>query len=853
MASARVRQAIADVEAAQRAVEALQRELAEAEAQRTAQERNVREQAAAASSRVVPAAHPELERDDAPSAVHDAFSGRAPPTAVAFLVVLAPSASRAVPRATLTVAWNAYCPRASDTAPDASALPTQPGSDDWVGLYPTSAPRDFMSLQAAHRWVHYVDGLPAGSATVALPSTPGTFEFRYVHESGFLVAVSSRIVVAAASAAPAAERQAPRAVVADDGAHREAEGGGQPSSLHNFLPSSAGADTVTPPFLLETHARISVYTLFVPLPLFMRARADAADGAAPRGVVHLERGWAPGVRVLADSAAALASGVRAGVEVLFELPRVGSARSAYEATAEDVAECVRACGGGVALPRQLYRLRLHTPHRIEASRCGMKLYGGHFAVRLPMYYTGSVLPDRPASLTTADETLSLRRQGRRLACKGCGGLLMQRSPGDGPKGATPWAMTAFLLPSEHWLEWADMWLCHETQANVYIPAADFGARRGTLLIGETHVAVHPGDVRPDALLLLGSAEDGEGGESAASVESSALSCPLACGRCLALLGKASYPRGPALPSFDDAAALPDALRADLDFVLSLHKDRLSVPLDAAPERCALPGDEVQPRPANALAHYGVCSRLATALLASAQTRSQYRFVLVDGEDAAARLMAARVAANAEADALPADAPAMSRVALLQEAANAAIARAARVVLILVNWNASVRASPVARGPEERVDTLHTLLRPHPPVEGADAPPRADAPFCTARDMPVLQLQYSVVGAGLAAGSEALAERVLTWANGVVRGHGSGGGRHAAHGHSHGAGEEHEEEEGMRPPEPVSLLPEELQEVIAVLQSGTALLPAAARSLGGGGSLALQLGYLPFLAADPSNE
>jgi hypothetical protein len=87
----------------------------------------------------------------------------------------------------------------------------------------------------------------------------------------------------------------------------------------------------------------------------------------------------------------------------------------------------------------------------------------------------------------------------------------------------------------------------------------------------------------------------------------------------------------------------------------------------------------------------------------------------------------------------------------------------------------------------------------------------------------------------------------------VRGHGSGGGRHAAHGHSHGAGEEQEMEEGMRPPEPVSLLPEELQEVIAVLQSGTALLPAAARSLGGGDSLALQLGYLPFLAADPSNE
>jgi hypothetical protein len=78
-------------------------------------------------------------------------------------------------------------------------------------------------------------------------------------------------------------------------------------------------------------------------------------------------------------------------------------------------------------------------------------------------------------------------------------------------------LRAHLLPSAHWLEWSDFWLCHEAERNVLLPRdaeSELGALRGALLLGEAHAQAHPGDVAPAALRLHPAPAPGDDGAAA---------------------------------------------------------------------------------------------------------------------------------------------------------------------------------------------------------------------------------------------------------------------------------------------------------------------------------------------------
>jgi hypothetical protein len=66
---------------------------------------------------------------------------------------------------TMTVSW---------TAPQGSS------AKDWIGLYPTGV------VNSAYGWWQYTNGAAIGSFSVTAPSTPGTYEFRYLLDDGYV-------------------------------------------------------------------------------------------------------------------------------------------------------------------------------------------------------------------------------------------------------------------------------------------------------------------------------------------------------------------------------------------------------------------------------------------------------------------------------------------------------------------------------------------------------------------------------------------------------------------------------------------------------------------------------------------
>lgn len=717
-----------------------------------------------------------------------------------------------------------------------------------------------------------------------------------------------------------------------------------------------------PPFLLEKHVRISTYQLYIPLPRHVRATPSHTSVAPPApsppsakhsngsaagahlssSAVHsavqapalpfvlLPQKWKPGVAVEGD--VSLSSSLPPSVEVMFELPRFGvspascgdgasvatgngkddsSGTCAYDAS-EGEAKLAASLTQAqlLSLPRDLYRLKLRLQHRVERSKCSMRIADDHIVIRMPLYYGGAALPDRPPSLISAEETVSLRRQGRKLACRDCGNAIMAEAATAASSAATGSAndvastngsadgiarssamtvdmaaaggagMKAHILPSEYWLEWSDHWLCHETQANIYIPDVDFGAMRGVVLMGETHFQMHPGDCRPGALavrpdvpalqevihheqrlqrnasgLQHGHAE-ADGGHTHVHDDhhhnhhdddaaddadfqfghDGAVPCVVECSRCCAPLGSvrfrvrqdlraralqgSSFPIVPGCGSSYAAASSAmvltdewlDKLSPDADPVLRLNKDRLSVPVDAdstAPGRqAAAPSHR-----SNALRRYGVCSRLGNDMLSAAQARGTYSFLLV-ASDAGS----------------PVPIPASSSGADDGHAGTSAMAQRyanARIAVTLVNWNSSVRGSPMHRPWNEAIDSdIFTFpsLRTPPGSVGA---PSSSSPSSAAgsrgcrwdgpRELPALQVRY----------------------------------RALQHPFSSQDMEELDAWQGDRRVQAVPLFDEECDAVLAVLASSTGLVPPSSRvmmvqatnNIHEGGML---LGYLPFM-------
>lgn len=786
------------------------------------------------------------------------------------------------PLSTVAVTWDVAIPPLAKLGDDEEERGTvsRPGENDWVGLYKSGTPTDFHSLQGEHLTVVYVDAQLGGTVRIRLPSMPGRYTCRYVHESGAMLAESQVLEVVAHGQEEQADKQ-PSKAVADGVAkvhllskqevtqgsvapgpgqqhHAPPVDGAQPQPAPRMDTQEAA---LQPPYLLEKLPRISTYTLSIPMPWWIRIGGKSTH-SPPGGststrsdrVYELPQTWQPGVRILGDSAAALSQGEKPGIEVVFELPAlvpaacdgvspVSRVLSAYDedeaarTTVKAFLDSKTASQNFSTIAKQSYRLHVELAHRIEGQSCGAKLFTDHVALRLPLYYTGSALPDRPASLITGDETLSLRRQGRNLSCRACGQPLMRplHATSDRGTGAAtaPVGMKAYLLPSDHWLEWSEFWMCHETGPNLFIPETDFGARRGVLLLGETTILVHPVDVCPEAVSLIpamdGQAQleppHGQGNGTSDEIdlpESPSIErCCVYCTRCFVPVGTGTYSTSRAQSSAEAALAvgqaaesLPEKLTPDVHLTLHLYKDRLSVPLDAAPRpkhSTASTGTPLVGHAKNALAHYAVSSRLASRLYSSTLTRSQYRFMLIDSE---AYSSCVEQQLEQRTGTGTGDSADVNTVL--------ALTAATRAVITLLNWNASVRAS----------------------VGGKDGVSAALRPFCCSRDMPVLQLQY----AGAKGGGEAddWAKSVQRWAAGNVQPEGE---------HEH----DDEEEDSMPPPEPVPMLPEEIAEIICVLHASTSLRPPSARALTAlagpksrSGHLHFQLGYLPFWADIPSD-
>ena len=109
------------------------------------------------------------------------------------------------------------------------------------------------------------------------------------------------------------------------------------------------------------------------------------------------------------------------------------------------------------LPRRAYALSL--PHGVEPGSASVQLFSDHMSVRLPLLHPGSAIPEREL------------RAGRRLPCNVCrGALLLQpgaTAAAAGGGGAPHPPLRAHLLPSEHWLKWSDLCICHEEEHNAF--------------------------------------------------------------------------------------------------------------------------------------------------------------------------------------------------------------------------------------------------------------------------------------------------------------------------------------------------------------------------------------------------
>ena len=195
--------------------------------------------------------------------------------------------------------------------------------------------------------------------------------------------------------------------------------------------------------------------------------------------------WRPGLSVSSgDDARGCA------VEVLYELPDSNPAHHA----APDAP--------GASLP---------CPARVEPGSASVQLFSDHMSVRLPLLHPGTALPERKlrAGRGGAAEGWALRSAaGRRLACNMCRGALSLQpgatatgAAGGGGAPAPHAPLRAHLLPSEHWMEWSDLWVCHGDEHNAFASAGDFGTLRGAILVGEQHLQLHPRDVDPESVVL----------------------------------------------------------------------------------------------------------------------------------------------------------------------------------------------------------------------------------------------------------------------------------------------------------------------------------------------------------------
>ncbi|KAF9113627.1 hypothetical protein BGX27_001161 [Mortierella sp. AM989] len=186
-----------------------------------------------------------------------------------------------------------------------------------------------------------------------------------------------------------------------------------------------------------------------------------------------------------------------------------------------------------------------------------------------------------------------------LACGCCGNLLLKCDSNTGQQGEGP-IQRVVDLPSEHWQELVDCWMCHEEDFTE-LREGDLGARLGQALVGGTYVLIHAMNVEGDAV----------------SIEDDACAIdwtkgikrrwrPLACSRCMHPIGDGWY-----------QSRLEDG--TDLEMIQTkFHK--YAVEFKGKDEKTGLPLSVPKQR---------FASYVAAEIFESARHHATYRFILQD--------------------------------------------------------------------------------------------------------------------------------------------------------------------------------------------------------------------------------
>jgi hypothetical protein len=743
------------------------------------------------------AAGPPKPLPGAPSSTEEApgpSSSPAPPSEASRY-----TASLSIPRAPALLARGAIDVEFSVSVESGAG----PGESDYLALYRGSqGPPTPQHAQEEHVSLEYTDGALQGRKRLTLPSSlPAGQEFSvcYCSAAGEVLCckpLESQAAVAGASGA----RKQPKAA---------------PSPPRPLLA----------PFLLESQPRISTIQLTVPLPAHVRAAAASGSGGpgtANEDLNVLPKDWMPGLRVEGDHTQGTAGGMApSAVFLAMQLPRCKGV-PAYAVGSDGAAAASPAANSGGV---DVYALRVPLAQRVESQKVVTRVYADHVAVRLPMFYAGSAVPDKPPSLISLEELASLRENGWRTSCRFCGLPILLASSSSSSSGAAA-AARVVKLPSEHWMEWTDFWVCHDAEDNCLLPVdgvGDSSGIRGTLLVGETTLQPHILDTFPGALTvgfpskaaraLVEGAVAGAGGAREECRTLETVVAALQCARCKLTVGSVTLP----LASLacgkggdgggDGGGCCPSPLQPTTTSSLGgCEVFLLGAPQGAPSAAPSPPTLHLFPSPARAgsgplqdcclprslttalhptvkLHKDALCTPTARSLppLLPGRPPRQENALLsytLTSRLACSMLAAATALRHYTFDILVADG--------CTEQPQAAVELLLRVAL--VNWNTSLRVGlaggvPHSEGLRER--------------------------WVHAGDLPCLKVRYRYDGAGFEEG-------------------GGGGGGGALHS-----------------PEPEALMvtQEEARELVAVLTESTGFLPPTQRALDGA-----FIGFLPFLAS-----
>lgn len=315
-----------------------------------------------------------------------------------------------------------------------------------------------------------------------------------------------------------------------------------------------------PPFALEYLGRVHVWTAAVPIPV------DLARG--------LPSSWAPALHVQEQVRACVA----------FWLPAKGK-REQYllEFDAPD----------GLASSGHSWSI-CHSP------RGGLSVLMARFPAKLAAAPRSETPATAAARRTPPQEVAGL--QTSNITCKWCGAELA-------PAGQ----FRVHRLPSQHWVEWLEHWLCRTEERQALLPRYSLNPKPSQRALGPSAVLLHPRDATGSALVLAPTGEhDGlaevdddwrqvQRWAKAAALPSSgdASNVPAAqevvvrCARCRTRVGRSVACVAPsqhaslaqAFPRCFDEATNTDGIPTPL---LSLHKSAVSACIDKKWDPCALP-------------------------------------------------------------------------------------------------------------------------------------------------------------------------------------------------------------------------------------------------------------------------